>query len=126
MTEFEEILKRLDERLDSLEKLLRGLQPSYAQFKERAEYFESLPRDAIVGYDYFCWRTGLSKRQIQHGECGVLSVPLNTKKPKSWRKSDIDFYQANRAKPVSEKAAELRAKANVRPRRKSLIKRGGV
>lgn len=96
MTEFEE--KLLDE-IEQLKARINRLESG-----SNVDYFESLPGDAIVGYDYFSYKTGISVRAIRQREQGTAAVKLVSNNPKKWRKSDIDSWQKKRLENPKQRA----------------------
>lgn len=71
--------------------------------------------DDLVDADYFARVTGLSPVTIRQGKAGTAAVPLASKRPKRWRKGNVDRF-------VREREAALRP-----PRQKAfrLLDRGG-
>jgi hypothetical protein len=66
--------------------------------------------DDIVDADYFARRTGLSRETILRGKAGTKVVPLQSKRPRTWLKRDVDAFVRQRAedvRPAKQKALKL-------------------
>lgn len=117
MSEFE---RQIWEKLTTLEKEVEQLK-SERSAADQAIEFERLPGSAVVGVEYVAYRFGCSLRAAGRRENEIKAIPLASKRPLGWIKSEVDAAWDKKNKPVSEKAADARAKA--KPiRRRSIIK----
>lgn len=107
--------------MTDLEKMQATLEELLANQRRMQETLEGLTRgaavapepqraDDLVGVDYFQRATGLARVTILQGKAGTGAVPLQSKRPKRWRKADVDAFQRARAaglRAPREKAFKL-------------------
>lgn len=105
MSKEQEILERL-ERLEQLEWLYE---------------VQHLPADAIVGANYVAKLFDCSPDAVVRGHFGTNQIRRVRHSPVGFRKSDVHKVLAELTKPITQKAAEARAKAYPVKRRKSVI-----
>jgi hypothetical protein len=118
MSELQIILERLnrvEEELAALKAAPRR-QPKGAITSAEALEFERLPSTAVVGKRYAAYRFGCSERAVMRREAGTHLIKWSCRKPFKATKSEIDRAHREHTKPVERKAAEIRAKTNVRHR----------
>lgn len=118
MTDFQEILKRL-ENLETEVKRLK----SEKSAADIAVDFERLPDSATVGKDYVAYRFCCSEQAVMRGRAGthLLKEKRVSTKPLKWIKRDVDFAWSEYTKTTPEKAADERGKAKPVKRRRSII-----
>lgn len=112
MTELAQILTRL-ENLENEVKELRSLKSE----ADKAIEFERLPSTATVGKDYAAFRFGCSINCVLRGAAGTNRIRRVSSKPLKFVKKDVDAAFREYTRPVSEKAADIRAKAKTVRRR---------
>lgn len=107
MTEFE---RQILDRLIALESAVNSLRSEFTI--SQITFFENLSPFAIVGADYVSYRFGCSQDAVIRGRFETDRIPKIRKKPIGFRKSDVDAVWQNLNVSTSDKAAELRHKAN--------------
>lgn len=70
--------------------------------------------DDLVDAAYFARVTGLSERTVKEGKAGTKIVPVVTKRPRRWRRVDVDQFASTL----------LRAREEAARPRTTLVRRG--
>ena len=89
MTDAEKLQAIFDELLDMKRRM--------ADVLARLARPEPARPDDLVDADYFARATGLSPVTVTQGKAGTGGVPLASKRPRRWRKSDVDRFARERA-----------------------------
>lgn len=116
----------MTEQITAILRRLEQLETEVAELKgdkSAAEKFARLAPDETVGADYVAWRFGISLRAVRRGEHGTKNLRCSKKgETLRFKKRVVDAAWRERSKTPAERAAEERAKANVR-RPGSIIKK---
>lgn len=75
------------------------------------------PND-LVDVEYIAERTGLSPETILSGKAGTDRIPIALRKPRRWRRGDVDHWLAALGKPQEEERGK---RLSLVRRRKRLI-----
>ena len=80
-------------------------------------YMLPLPPDPddLVDAAYIAARTGLSEQSILKGKAGTKQIPVAIRKPRRWRRGDVDLWLQSFAPKPQPKPAKL-----------SLVRRSGA
>ena len=103
----------MSDKIENLEQRIAQLERLFSE--------AYLPADAIVGANYVAKLFDCSPEAVVRGHFGTNQIPRVRERPVGFRKSDVHKVLKELTKPVSQKAAEARAKAYPVKRRKSVI-----
>jgi hypothetical protein len=71
--------------------------------------FPSLPDpNDLVDVGYIAERTGLSSETILGGKAGTGGIPVAIRKPRRWRRGDVDEWLASLGRPQEQRGRSKR------------------